>query len=82
MSKFSEFNKDRWDKLSSRDKQILISVAINATASIHRGKEINIGEFREYCDSILEYYWQFDELQKPSFTGQSFKKETPKNEPF
>jgi len=64
---FKDYTKDKWDNLTPKDRQILTSVAINCASSVNQGSKISVKELCDYAEGILENFWQFPELQKPSF---------------
>ena len=69
MSTFSEFNRERFDKLSSRDRQMNIMSAIKAASLILQGSNVSKEDFLKYADGILEHYYQFDADRKASYQG-------------
>lgn len=68
---YKDFQKDLWGNLTNKDRQILTSVAINAAANVNQGKGIPVDELCKYAEAILGNFWEFSELQKPSFRGQT-----------
>ena len=69
MSKFSDYLRDRWDKMSFRDRQIAITSAVKAASAILQGTNVSVKELTDYADKILLHYWEFDELKRPSYQG-------------
>ena len=85
---FKEYLKIKWGLLSYRDKQMAIMSALKAASAIMEGSKIQPEELIEYTEKILEHFYQFDFLQKPSIEAETLKKvnkefqKVKKNVPF
>lgn len=75
---FENYKKDKWENLTAKDRQILTSVAINAAASVNQGTHIPVDVLCKYAEWILENFWEFEALQKPSFKDNPTVREASK----
>ena len=79
MSKFKDYLKIKWKNLEFRDKQIAITSAIKAAATVAEGSKIPADDLLKYADTILEHFFEFGEL-KPSYKDNPVADKVKKDE--
>ncbi len=65
--KFLQYKIDRWDKMSSRDKQMNFMAALKAASVVMEGSKISVSALIAYTQDILEHYYEFEWNQKATF---------------
>lgn len=75
--------KIKYEDLSLQQKQFIVMNALNAASRVLEGSNVTKEQLTEYSDFLIERYFIFEDLKKPSYDmPKKEEKKKNKKEPF